>query len=131
MPGGKEQTQVALLKKREKTSVDRRQSLAGVPVLHDNVEILEGQDGVVTLKLYIPRGRGFLDRFRPPVMERKYELDEFGAFVVQQVQKRKDVLTIIRAFERRFGMSHRESELGVVAFVKTLMKRNVLSVVVK
>lgn len=122
---------MALLKKREKTSVDRRQSLAGVPVLHDNVEILEGQDGVVTLKLYIPRGRGFLDRFRPPVMERKYELDEFGAFVVQQVQKRKDVLTIIRAFERRFGMSHRESELGVVAFVKTLMKRNVLSVVVK
>ena len=122
---------MALLQKREKKSVDRRQSLAGVPILHDNVEVLEGEGGVVTLKLYIRRGRSFLDRFRPAVMERKYELDEFGTFVVQQVQKRKDVLNIIRAFERRFGMSHRESELGVVAFVKTLMKRDVLSVVVK
>ena len=122
---------MALLKKREKNTVDRRQSLAGVPVLHDNVEVVEGENGVATLKLKIRRGRNFLDRFRPAVMERKYELDEFGTFVVSQIQKRKDVLNIIRAFERRFGMSHRESELGVVAFVKTLMKRDVLSVVVK
>ncbi len=122
---------MGLLKKREKNTVDRRQSLAGVPVLHDNVEVVEGENGVATLKMKIHRGRSFLDRFRPPVMERKYELDEFGTFVVLQMRKRRDVLSIIRAFERRFGMSHRESELGVVAFVKTLMKRDVLSVVVK
>jgi len=122
---------VGLLKKREKHSVDRRRSLAGTPVLHDNVEIVEGLDGIVALKLHIRRGAGFFDRFRPVVMERKYELDEFGAFVVGEVQKRKNVLSIVRAFERRFGMSHRESELGVVAFMKSLMKRDVLSVVVE
>ncbi|MFH1732398.1 MAG: PqqD family protein [Planctomycetota bacterium] len=122
---------MALLRKREKNSVDRRRSLAGVPVFHDNVEIIGGDEGNITLKVQVRRGYGFLERFRPPVTERKYELDEFGTFVVRQVRKRKNVLAIIRAFERRFGMSHRESELGVVAFVKMLMKRNVLSVVVE
>lgn len=122
---------MGLLRKREKNSIDRRRSLAGVPVFHDNVEIIEGDEGNITLKVQVRRGYGFLERFRPPVTERKYELDEFGTFVVRQVRKRKKVLGIIRAFERQFGMSHRESELGVVAFVKILMKRNVVSVVVE
>ena len=120
-----------LLKKREKDGIDRRRSLEGVPVLHDNVKVLEGPHGAITLKLTILRGDGILARFRPPVSERKYELDEFGTFVVRQTQKRKSVLEIIKAFEGEFQMSHRESELGVVAFVKILMKRHVLSVAVE
>ena len=119
-----------LLKKRGKGQIDRRRSLGGIPVLHDNVETLPGSEGTITLRMEILRGTGLLARFRPPVSERRYELDEFGTFVVKQVQKRKSVLEIICAFEQKFRMSHRESELGVVAFVKSLMKRNVLSVAV-
>ncbi len=122
---------MGLLRKREKPRIDRRRSLEGVPVLHENVEIDERPDGALTLRAQKARGFGFLDRFRPPVTEQKYELDEFGTFVVRQIQKRKNVLAIVRAFEKRFRMSHRESELGVVAFVKMLMKRDVVSVVIK
>ena len=122
---------MALLKKREKRAIDRRRSLAGIPVLHENVKILEGPNGILKLKMKIERGSGFLERLRPPVTEREYELDEFGTFVVKEMQRRKSVMDIVRSFEKRFRMSHREAELGVVAFVKILMKRNVLSVIVE
>lgn len=122
---------MALLRKREKSSIDRRRSLAGIAILHDDVEVIEADGGNITLKMQVRRGYGFFERFRPPVTERKYELDEFGTFVVREVRKRKKVLAIVGAFERQFRMSHRESELGVVAFLKILMKRDILSVVVE
>jgi len=122
---------MGLLKKRERHSVDRRRSLAGIPILHDNVKIIESPEGTISLQLRVGRGDGLLDFFRPAVTERKYDLDEFGSFVVKEIQRRKTVLDIVRSFERRFGMSHREAELGVVAFIKILMNRNVLSVAVE
>ena len=120
-----------LSRRRDKDRLDRRRSLAGTPLLHDGVKLEEGLDGTIALKMKIERGSGFLERFRPPVTDRKYQLDEFGTFVVQQIRKRKNVLDIIKAFEHRFQMSHRESELGVVAFIKMLMQRNILSVIVE
>ncbi len=122
---------MGLLRKRERDSVDRRRSLAGIPILHDNVKILESPEGTITLQLRLGRGHSIMDLFRPAVTERKYELDEFGSFVVKEIQRRKTVLDIIQSFERRFRMSHREAELGVVAFIKILMKRSVLSVAVE
>lgn len=117
-----------LLKSRKRTQVDRRESLAGIPYLNESAVIERSEGTPMALKLVIRRGNGFLDRFRPPAMERRYELDEFGAFVVQKIDGKKTVLDLINAFEDRFKMSHRESELGVVAFIKILMKRNLLAV---
>lgn len=122
---------MAILRKREKDQIDRRKSLAGIPIFHEGVEVVEAGGRLLVLKVKIRRGPGFFDRFRPLVTERKYELDEFGSFVVRHIQKNASVMDIILAFEREFRMSHRESELGVVAFVKILMKRNLLSVGLK
>lgn len=122
---------MGLLRKREKDTVDRRQSLAGIPIIHENVKIEETPSGVIVLRMTIGRGDSFFEIFRPAVTHKKYELDEFGSFVVREIQERKTVLDIIRSFERRFRMSHREAELGVVAFIKILMKRSVLSVAIK
>jgi len=120
-----------LRERREKAGLDRRQSLAGIPVFHQNVTLVETENDTVTLKLRVERGDSFLDRFRPPVTERTYELDEFGTFVVRHIDGRSTVMEIVRAFEQNFGMNHREAELGVVAFLKMLMKRSVLSVVIE
>ena len=122
---------MGLLRKRGGESIDRRQSLAGVPVLHEGVKITEDSNGVFTLYLELGRGPSFYDLFRPAIAKKKYELDEFGTFVVKQIQRKRTVLDIIRAFEQRFRLSHREAELGVVAFIKMLMKRHVLSVMVQ
>ncbi len=113
---------------REKHNIDRRQSLAGVPVLNQGVRAEPGGDGGLLLRLALKPESGWMARFRPPVDSRRYELDAFGAFVVSQVDGRCTVMEIINRFQEKFGMSRRESELGVVAFIKMLMKRHLLSV---
>lgn len=120
---------MALLKQASKARLDRRRSLAGKCLLRDGVEIVEKPDGTLTVRLTVRRGGGFFELFRPAVTEKKYELDEFGSFVLREIRRRQTVLEIISAFESRFRLTHRESELGVVAFVKMLMQRNVVTVV--
>ena len=119
---------MALLRSRLKNSVDRRQSLEGVPRLSAHVRVSATAGGGLALEATVRREPGFLQRFMPAVTERRFELDEFGAFVVRQMEEERTVMEIVKAFEAEFGLSHRESELGVVAFVKMLMKRNLLVV---
>ncbi len=114
---------------REKASLDRRQSLACVPVLNTGVELAWTADGKAWLQAERTHAApSWMDRFRPRVDHRRYELDEFGGFVVGLMDGRRTVLEIIDHFQEAFGMSRRESELGVVAFVKMLMQRSLLSV---
>ena len=120
-----------LFKRRKEERLDRRASLAGVPILHHNVSLIEQPDHLVTLKVKAERTGSLFDRLRPPGMVKSYELDEFGSFVVRQLDNRKSVLDVVRAFQQRFGLSAREAELGVVAFIKLLMQRQVLTVVIK
>jgi len=122
---------VFLFKRRKEERLDRRASLAGVPILHHNVSLIEQPDHLVTLKVKAERTGSLFDRLRPPGMVKSYELDEFGSFVVRQLDNRKSVLDVVRAFQQRFGLSAREAELGVVAFIKLLMQRQVLTVVIK
>lgn len=98
-------------------------------MLEAGVLVQAGKDGGLVLKRKILRGAGFLERFRPPVTEKSFELDEFGAFVVGQIDGKKTVLDIIGTFQERFKMSRRESELGVVAFMKILLKRTLVVIV--
>lgn len=114
--------------KREKQNIDRRQSLIGVPVLNGAVEFGPDDAGKMMLRVTFPPHATWMDRFRPPVDTRRYELDDFGGFVVDQIDGTRTVLEIINGFQEEFGMSRRESELGVVAFIKMLMKRRLLSV---
>ena len=120
---------MSVLATRQKGGLERRRALKSVPMFHDTVRLDYTEKERATIHLQEPRGPGFFERFRPRMMERRYELDEFGAFVVKQVDRKRTVLSIVNAFQHRFGMSRRESEMGVVAFLKLLMKRHVLSMV--
>jgi hypothetical protein len=122
---------MSLFWQRERRNLDRRQALAGVPVFNRAMRVEDAPSGGLVLRIDETRGPGFLDRFRPRRSERRYELDAFGAFVVRLVDSQRTVLDIIDCFQKEFGMSRRESELGVVAFVKMLMQRRVISVVIK
>lgn len=119
---------MAVFAKRRPTQVDRRQALASVPVLSANASVTLKPDETAVVRVKVPRGGTFFDRFRPPLMERKYDLDELGSFVVGQVDGKKDVLAIIEAFVERFRVNRREAELGVVSFLKTLTQRQVVTV---
>ena len=122
---------MSLYWQRERRNVDRRQALAGVPIFNRAVRLETGEAGGLLLRIDEARGPGFLDRFRPPRTERRFALDEFGSFVVRLIDCERTVLDIVGRFQEEFGMSRREAELGVVAFIKMLMQRNVVSVVAK
>ena len=119
---------MSLFRQRESKSIDRRQSLAGIPILNAGVRYRDQGNGRRVLSAEGPSRVGWMNRFRPPVDRREFELDEFGAYVVERIDGNRSVLEIVNAFQRQFGMSRRESELGVVAFVKMLMQRYLLTV---
>lgn len=119
-----------LFARRSPRQLDRRTALNGVPILNPGVEFDLVGGGCSKVSLILQRGHGLFEWMRPRLSPRSYELDEFGTFVVQQIDGCRTVLQVIDAFEKRFRMSRREVELSVVAFLKLLMQRHVVSVTI-
>lgn len=101
--------------------------LSGVPAMCDHTRMTRDTECTV-LWVKSERGPSIFDRFRPRVLERRYELDEFGTFVVAQIDGSQSILDLVYAFESRFGMSCRESEMGVLAFLKILLQRHAITI---
>ncbi len=120
-------------RERKRPAPDRRQSLAGVPVLAADVSLAPGggEEGGLTLVSRRPRGRGWLWRFAPPVIERRIELDARGAVVVGQIDGRRDVAAIAAAFAARFAVCRREAELATAAFLRSLAGRRMVAIVMR
>tara|TARA_B100000809_G_scaffold266417_1_gene329048 strand:- start:596 stop:967 length:372 start_codon:yes stop_codon:yes gene_type:complete len=116
---------MSLLRKRDKGRLGRQQSLAGIPVLNPQAT-LETNGDCTTVKIQFEKGKSWIERFRPQTIRRRYELDEFGSFVIRLIDGKRCVMDLVHAFRTRFRMSPREAELGIVAFLTTLMKRHIV-----
>jgi hypothetical protein len=98
-------------------------------MLNPSASLDEREDDTAIVRVRVARGASFFERFCPPVMEKRFELDELGTFVTRQIDGRKDVVGIIDAFVERFRVNRREAELGVVSFLKMLTQKGVATVV--
>lgn len=113
---------------------DRRASLRGIPVLEPGVSIEAGPPGGAGLVLVSRRARGgggWLARFAPPVLERRVELDELGAFVVRLFDGERDLAVIAAAFADRFKVCRREAELCTATFIKRLAQRRMAAIAMR
>ena len=119
-----------VLSRKRMKPLDRHTALGGVPVLNHSVRLEEKDDGGLILRVTIPRGTSFLDRFRPPEMIRKFELDELGAFVVRLIDGKRSVMDIVDAFGTEHKAGRRETQLSVVTFLKTLVTRNIAAIAI-
>jgi hypothetical protein len=122
---------MAIFSGQKRKPIDRRRSLAGIPIINKNVSIRTNEGGTLMLSAVIPRKSRFFSRFLPAVFTRNVKLDELGSFVVNQIDGDKDVLDIIEAFVQEYRTNRRETELSVVAFLKSLVQRQFVSIVVK
>ena len=116
-----------------KPTLDRRTSLQGVPVRHETITVdptAGGTNGIVLINRF-ERGKGFLSRFAPPVIEQRLELDELGAFVFQLIDGERTVAQIIEEFVRRYRVNRREAELCTVAFLRRLTQKRLVSIVIR
>lgn len=113
---------------------DRRTSLGGIPVLEPEVSIetaAPAGGGLVLVSRRARRGGGWLARFAPPVLERRVELDELGAFVVRLFDGERDVAAIAAAFAERFKVCRREAELCTANFIKRLAQRRMVAIAMR
>lgn len=117
--------------RQKEAPIDRRRSLAGVPVQNGGVTVEEREPGRVSLVLKVSRRAGFWGRFQPAVMERTVKLDEVGTFVFRQIDGRRDVLEIVNRFVAQYRANRREAELSVTTFMRQLAERHVISIVIK
>jgi hypothetical protein len=110
--------------------VDRRKSLLGVPVVNPGVTWKEKADGRLTVAIPMRRKPGLLGWFQPQTWERRVELDPLGSFVLAQIDGKKNALQITEEFVARFKVHRREAELCIVAFLKSLLERCIISIAI-
>lgn len=116
---------------RKENLIDRKRSLEGIPVLNEGVQVRGLDEDRVIITVRLKRGSGFLARFQPPVMERNVKLDEIGTFVFRQIDGKRTIRQIIDAFMARYQVNRREAEMSCAAFVKSLVSRHVISIVIR
>ena len=122
---------VSLFSRQKTPPLDRRQSLDSVPVLNEGVSSCEGDAARIVITIRQRRRSGFMGRFQPAIIERTVKLDELGSFVFRQIDNKKNTREIIDAFMERYQVNRRVATLSTVEFLKSLVKRGVISIVVK
>ncbi|MDO9542255.1 MAG: PqqD family protein [Kiritimatiellia bacterium] len=113
------------------SQIDRRQSLDGIPVLNEQISCENDNTGRLVINIKLKRGHGFLARFQPPVLERNLKLDEIGGFVFKLIDNQRSTLEIVNMFLSKYRVNRREATLSVVDFLKSLVKRGVVSIVIR
>ena len=63
--------------------------------------------------------------------ERKIRLDELGGYVFKLVDQQRTTLEIIEKFAGHYRLNRREATLSTVEFLKSLVKRGVISILIK
>src|SRR5690606_7461029 len=89
------------------------------------------EDGTHRLTVaYTPsRLQRFLLR-TPEGLTRKYELDPMGVQVLEWCDGTKSVRSIAKRFARTYGVNTAEAETAVIAFLRTMMTKGIVSMVV-
>jgi len=105
--------------------------LGGIPVLNEKVSCADDEAGRLVINVKLKRGNSFLARFQPPVSERNIKLDEIGSFVFKLIDNQRSALEIIELFLAKYRVNRREATLSVVEFLKSLVKRGVVSIVIR
>ena len=106
----------------------RESLLSAVPVRNDLVQ--EGPVENGKMKLTAPLTKTFMKKFfGSKAMQKAFEIDELGAEVWRSCNGRNTVEAIITAFARQHQVNIREAEVAVSAFLKTLIKRNLVALV--
>ena len=119
--------------KKPRPSLDRRQALSAKPALNRRVRMERAEDGTVLLR--IPRRDTAMMRtvcrfFRLPPYK-PVALDELGSFVIELCDGTHTVRDIVDKFAERFKLNHREAEVSVEAFVRTLAGRSIIGLLIE
>lgn len=114
---------------RKRPELSRDQAFLSVPVPNRGVRALPADSGEAILLVIRrpPLRPEWLERFAPVVRERRIELDDIGSQVWTWIDGQRTVRSLCRTFAETFDVNRREAEVAVAEFLKSLMKRGVIS----
>lgn len=104
-----------------------------VPVQNESATRRPVKHGLVLeIPLRKPEGRwSILTWFVPLSSDRRVYLDELGRNVFENCDGNSNVRTIIYEFADRYRLTFHESRLSIMAFLKSLIQRGAIAVVLK
>ncbi len=109
----------------------REESLRAIPVRRTSVEEVALPDGGRRIEMEVTPGKWQKRILRLHGKIRKsYELDRLGVFVLDHCDGKHNVLQLIKAFEKAFTLDRAESERAVLVFLKTLVTRGLVDLVI-
>lgn len=117
-------------RKREK-GLSRAAAMDAVPHPMTGIRISEEEDGAIKVGLKLESTK-WQKRFgAPPEYERQYVLDPLGREVLEACDGTAPVRAIAQEFARHHKVSIPEAEISVTTFLKTLMAKGIIRMVVE
>lgn len=120
-----------MAEKKRKVMLTREQSLDAKPIATEIVEQIPLPDGGARVRIPLrpsPWKRRLLRV--PDDATREFELDAMGVWVLELCDGNKPVRYIVKRMAREYSLHPTEAESAVIAFLRTLMQRGMVSMVV-
>src|ERR1035437_332598 len=119
------------LRKKPRTDSRRPSLLAAIPVQNRLVRVALRDKGLRLTAPLKPNAlrKIFASRNSPTTPEKSFDLDDLGAWLWNHLDGKNSVEAIIHQFAADHRVNLRESEVAIVAFLKTLTQRNLIALV--
>lgn len=125
---------MALLRREKpRQPISREASLQSRPVRNPAVRAEKAEGGGLVLHAKVEHrgfGRALARVFRVKDLEKRFTLDELGAFVWEMCDGETTVRTLINRFASEFKLNRKEAEVSMVEYLKTLAKKGIIGIAV-
>lgn len=122
---------MGLFRRQKGVTPSRAALLTAVPVRHPSATERTLPNGSVELSVPVEKRRlaRWLTGDNKPIM-RKFELDPLGAEVWRMADGRATVREMIEAFAASHQLNLRESEVSMLAYLRTLVSRSIMVIAI-
>jgi len=122
-----------MFRKKQLPTISREQMLNSTVAVHSSLRVIRGEEGVVSLGIPMPPApvlRWFPKLAKASSGERKVDLDEVGTFVWDICDRETTVRQMIERLSAEYKMNRKEAEVSLFAFLQTLIKKGLVSLIV-
>lgn len=122
-----------MFRKKKLPTISREQMLDSTVAVNSSLRVIRGEDGSVSLGIPMPPApilRWFPKLAQASSGERKIDLDEVGTFVWDMCDRDTTVRKMIEHLAAEYKMNRKEAEVSLFAFLQTLTKKGLVSLIV-
>ncbi len=117
-------------KKKTQPTIPRDVLLRSKIIRNPNIKWDKKEDGSVILRIPLPKQKpGLFSGFIKQPEEKKIQLDEIGGYVWELSDGSKTVNEVINLLAEKFKLHRREIEASFMVYLKTLMQKKLVGLI--